>query len=142
MCNAGIFQNALHATLNPSEAEELPAIEPLDLRPPLKKPKRKVTPSGSIVISPEPASRTTPAVAAAGAAGKGTAGSAAAKSSGGERVSQDRIWISAQELQRLQWRLVDGGDMEDEAWELPSLVGLRCARRADGGCRMRSATLK
>jgi hypothetical protein len=40
-------------------------------------------------------------------------------------VGQERVWISAQELQRLQWRLVDGGDLEDEAWELPSLVGLR-----------------
>ena len=125
--HAGIFQNALHGALNPSEVVDVPAIEPLDLRPP-KKPKRKVTPSGTIVVSPEPSSRSAPAASsAAGSTGKAAVSVSGARQPSGEKLGQERVWISAQELQRLQWRLVDGGDLEDEAWELPSMVGLRCA---------------
>eukprot|EP00283_Hemiselmis_rufescens_P010728 CAMPEP_0173435816 /NCGR_PEP_ID=MMETSP1357-20121228/15604_1 /TAXON_ID=77926 /ORGANISM="Hemiselmis rufescens, Strain PCC563" /LENGTH=233 /DNA_ID=CAMNT_0014400843 /DNA_START=178 /DNA_END=875 /DNA_ORIENTATION=+ len=107
----GVFQNALLGTLSPP-ATEVVLDDPLEPGGrPSKKPKKKVTPQGQVVVQ--------------GPQSKAMVAQGAQRRDLPPGVSQDQIWVTSQELHRMQWRICDGADLYDESWELPSLVGVR-----------------
>lgn len=105
----GIFQNALLGTINPP-AHEIQIPDPIELGGDTKKPKRKVTSQGTIVVQ----------------------GAQQQQQQKPPSASHDQVWINAQELHRMQWKICDGADLYDESWELPSLVGIRHKMRRRG----------
>lgn len=122
----GIFQNALLGTINPSAIEAPPTLglDELDPRP-AKKPKKKVGPTGNVIVSGVP-----PAPGSKGGQPKRDVA---------QKMSHDQIWLNAQEVQRMQWTICDGADLYDESWELPSMVGLRQKMRKR--CQEQSLTV-
>eukprot|EP00961_Rhodomonas_salina_P129447 1743609-Rhodomonas_salina.3 len=110
----GIFQNALlgeiscfssHSdkgyadnlgaragTINPSAIEAPPTLglDELDPRP-AKKPKKKVGPTGNVIVSGVP-----PAPGSKGGQPKRDVA---------QKMSHDQIWLNAQEVQRMQWTI-------------------------------------
>mmetsp|Transcript_559 Transcript_559/g.1260 ORF Transcript_559/g.1260 Transcript_559/m.1260 type:complete len:273 (+) Transcript_559:171-989(+) len=121
----GIFQNALVGTIDPSaDAPPTLGLDELDPRP-AKKPKRRVGPSGNIIV--------------AGGAPGNKAAQQWKEAAATQRLTHDQIWLDAHERHRTQWNICNGADLYDESWELPSVVGLRQKMRKR--CQEHSLTL-